>query len=125
MGAETLTPLQDTLVPAGRGAGGSVQDLSFIPQYRDDPGVTTTQPDCASLTWRRDAILNGHPAQALKTWPADFTTARPGNQTGTGCHQHPAGRLRGGSWSRTGRHHALMTVRSDRRRPAEPVALGG
>jgi hypothetical protein len=53
VGAETLTPLQDTLVPAGRGAGGSVQDLSFIPQYRDDLDVTG----------RRDLVTSlGHPA---------------------------------------------------------------
>ena len=31
-------------------AGGSVQDLSFIPGYRDDDGVTGTQPSCPSWT---------------------------------------------------------------------------
>ena len=81
MGAETLTPLQDTLVPAGRGAGGSVQDLSFIPQYRDDLDVTGPVTDCPSLAWRRDAILAGHAAQALDGWPEEFTGARPGTQT--------------------------------------------
>ena len=81
MGAEALTPLQDTLVPAGRGAGGSVQDLSFIPQYRDDLDVTGPVTDCPSLAWRRDAILAGHAAEALEDWPDEFTGARPETQT--------------------------------------------
>jgi hypothetical protein len=59
------------------GAGGSVQDLSFIPEYRDDPGVTGTHGSCASGTWRRDAILDGQAAQTLAGWPAKFTSARP------------------------------------------------
>ena len=80
MGAETLTPLHDTLVPAGRGAGGSVQDLSFIPQYRDDLDVTGPVTDCPALAWRRDAILAGHAAQALDGWPEEFT-AHAGTQT--------------------------------------------
>lgn len=80
-GAGRLTSLSTSLLAKG-GAGGSVRDLSFIPQYRDDPGVTSTQPDCASWTWRRDAILNGHAAQALNGWPDAFTSVRPG---GGGC----------------------------------------
>ena len=77
-GADQLATLSATLVFSG-GAGGSVQDLSFIPGYRDDPGVTGTQPSCASWTWRRDALLNGHPAEALAGWPAQsqFNSVRP------------------------------------------------
>jgi len=76
-GAGRLTALSTTLVFSG-GAGGSVQDLSFIPRYRDDPGVTGTQPSCASWTWRRDAIINGRPAEALTGWPAQsqFSSVR-------------------------------------------------
>jgi tetratricopeptide (TPR) repeat protein len=76
-GAGRLTTLSTTLVFSG-GAGGSVQDLSFIPRYRDDQGVTGTQPSCASWTWRRDAIINGQPAEALAGWPArsQFSSVR-------------------------------------------------
>jgi tetratricopeptide (TPR) repeat protein len=75
-GGDRLTGLSTALLAPG-GAGGSVQDLSFIPLYRNDPGVTATQPYCASWSWRRDAILNGQAAQALTGWPADFTSVRP------------------------------------------------
>jgi tetratricopeptide (TPR) repeat protein len=76
-GADRLATLSTALVFSG-GAGGSVQDLSFIPGYRDDPGVTGTQPSCASWTWRRDAIIDGHPAEALAGWPAQsqFSSVR-------------------------------------------------
>ena len=60
------------------GAGGSVQDLSFIPEYRDDPGVTGTQPSCPSWTWARDELLLGHAALALANSPAQFPNVRPG-----------------------------------------------
>ena len=76
LGADTLRPLTAELILPG-GAGGSVQDLSFIPEYRDDLGVTGTQGSCASGTWRRDAILDGQAAQTLAGWPAQFTSARP------------------------------------------------
>jgi tetratricopeptide (TPR) repeat protein len=77
MGADTLAPLHDALVPVG-GAGGTAQDLSFIPQYRDDGSVTDTLTDCPSLASRRDASLAGHAARALEDWPKQFKGARPG-----------------------------------------------
>lgn len=52
-GADRLRSLSATLISPGglaSGAGGSVQDLGFIPEYRDDPGVTGTQASCASWT---------------------------------------------------------------------------
>ena len=76
MGADTLAPLRVSLVQVG-GAGGTVQDLSLIPQYRDDGQVTDTLVDCPSLAWRRDAILAGHAARALSDWPEEFYAARP------------------------------------------------
>jgi tetratricopeptide (TPR) repeat protein len=76
-GADRLTSLSVTLTPRPEFALGSVQDLSFIPEYRDDPGVTGTQASCASWTWRRDALLDGHAAQALVGWPAQFESVRP------------------------------------------------
>jgi cellulose synthase operon protein C len=77
-GAGQLTPLNVQLVLPG-GAGGSVQDLSFIPQYRDVAGVTGSQPSCASWSWARDELLLGHAAAALAAWPAQFQSARPAN----------------------------------------------
>src|SRR6266566_468328 len=90
LGTDRLATLSATLVFSG-GAGGSVQDLSFIPTYRDDPGVTGTQPSCALWTWRRDALLNGHPAETLAGWPAQsqFSSVRPSH---FGCL--PAGNLK-------------------------------
>jgi len=79
-GAGQLTPLPDIPVSgtaSGNLAGGSVQDLSFIPEYRDDPGVTGTQASCAVWTWRRDELLDGHAALALASWPAQFQGVRP------------------------------------------------
>ncbi len=75
-GADRLMSLNAVLVAPG-GAGGSVQDLSFIPQYRDDLGITGSQPQCASWSWRRDAVLDGHAGDALQDWPTSFTDARP------------------------------------------------
>jgi Flp pilus assembly protein TadD len=77
-GAGRLTPLTAYLLLPG-GAGGSVQDLSFIPGYRDDSGVTGTEPSCASWTWTRDEVLLGHAVLALAHWPARFARVRPGS----------------------------------------------
>ena len=83
-GTGRLAGLSAALTISG-GASGTVQDLSFIPQYRDDFGVTGTQPGCAWWTWRQDALLDGHAAQALASWPAvEFNGARPGSG---GCYQ--------------------------------------
>ena len=82
-GVGQLTPLTVQLIlPNGAsatpGAGASVQDLSFIPQYRDDPEVTGTQPSCPSWTWARDELLLGHAAWRSGNWPAQFQSVRPG-----------------------------------------------
>jgi cellulose synthase operon protein C len=77
-GAGRLTPLTTELVVPGFGGGGSVGDLSFIPSYRDDAGVTGTQTGCPSWTWTRDELLLGHAALALANWPAQFASVRPG-----------------------------------------------
>lgn len=77
-GVGRMTPLTTMLITVG-GAGGYVQDLSFIPVYRDDPGVTGTQPNCASWTWARDEVLLGHAAVALADWPPRVPlSVRPG-----------------------------------------------
>jgi cellulose synthase operon protein C len=76
-GTGRLTPLMTELILPG-GAGGFVQDLSFIPSYRNDTGVTGTQPGCPLWTWTRDELLLGHAAVALANWPAQFASIRPG-----------------------------------------------
>lgn len=88
-GADTLAPLQVLLVPRG-GAGGSVQDLSFIPQYRDDGPVTATLTLCPALAWRRDVIAAGRAAEALRRWPQVFPASRPNLAAGGGCPGNPA-----------------------------------
>ena len=79
-GAGRLTPLTAELISPGRrgriGAGPVVH-----PEYRDDSGVTGTQPSCPSWTWARDELLLGHAALALANWPAQFANVRPGGGT--------------------------------------------
>ena len=75
-GADTLAPLAVSLAPTG-GAGGQVDDLSFIPQYRDDFSVTSTMVDTPSMAWRRNAIVAGRAGQLLAAWPTQFPTTRP------------------------------------------------
>jgi tetratricopeptide (TPR) repeat protein len=85
-GVGRLTPVTADLVPPSFPlSGGAVQDLSFIPEYRDDAGVTGTQPSCPSWTWARDELLVGHAALALASWPAQFQDVRPG--MGPDCGQ--------------------------------------
>jgi cellulose synthase operon protein C len=88
-GVGRLTPLTTQLILPG-GAGGSVEDLSFIPTYRDDLGVTGTQPHCPSWTWTRDELLLGHAALALANWPGQFQNLRP---AGGYCEQTDTLRL--------------------------------
>jgi tetratricopeptide (TPR) repeat protein len=78
LGTDTYAPFTVSLQPLGGGAGGSVDDLSFIPVFRPDFYRTVgTEPDCAELGWRRDAVLAGHAPAALVNFPAD--------RTGEGC----------------------------------------
>ena len=112
--------------PRRAGAGGSVQDLSFIPEYRDDAGVTGTQPSCPSWTWARDELLLGHAALALANWPAQFRSVRPG---GGYCAQSGQAEVdsRDRSWpTARSEHHEERRhhQRRHRRRLAEPAALG-
>ncbi len=75
-GADTLAPLQVLLRPTG-GGGATVEDLSFIPQYREDGAVTATLADCPALAWRRDAVAAGRAGQARAGWPNRFPASRP------------------------------------------------
>ncbi|MGY1692503.1 hypothetical protein [Geodermatophilus sp. SYSU D01105] len=81
LGIDRLQPLRSQLWPEG-GAGGDVQDLSFIPQYRDAPGLTGTRAACASWAWRRNAVLAGHGSTVLTNWSTLNAGSRP---DGSGC----------------------------------------
>lgn len=74
-GADTLAPLEVSLAPTG-GAGASVEDLSFIPEYRDDRNLTSTMVDTPSMAWRRNAILTGDASKLLAEWPDRFIAGR-------------------------------------------------
>jgi tetratricopeptide (TPR) repeat protein len=81
LGINQLQPLRSYLMPEF-GAGGDAQDLSFIPQYRDVPGLTGTRAACASWASRRNAVLAGHAADALSGRSTTSSSARP---DGFGC----------------------------------------
>lgn len=84
-GMGRLSPISVDLQPEEeRGAGASVDDFGFIPQFRDDFQLTGSQPSCAEWTWRRDALLAGRPQEALDGLPALFTDVRP-DQAGLSC----------------------------------------
>lgn len=93
MGADTLAPMEVRLTPAGGRGGGVVEDLGFIPRYREAVPMTDTLSDCPSLAWRRDAIIAGQAASALAGWPAEFPTSRP-NQMSYRCGWAPTDTVR-------------------------------
>ncbi|SFU08608.1 hypothetical protein SAMN05660657_05543 [Geodermatophilus amargosae] len=93
LGIDRLQPLRSQLWPAG-GAGGSAEDLSFIPQFRPVDGLTGTAAACASWAWRRNAVLAGHVRDALLEWSDPIVSARPDR---FGCdvpHEEPTRLLR-------------------------------
>ena len=75
-GADSLAPLHISLAPTG-GAGATINDLSFIPQYRDDFQVTSPMADNPAMARRRNAIVAGRAGQVLAAWPATFAETRP------------------------------------------------
>jgi tetratricopeptide (TPR) repeat protein len=75
-GAGRFTPFTVDLAPEPGGAGGSVDDVSFIPLFRPD-GFTDAQPMCPEWVWRRSAMLAGDAASALEGLPESFRYVRP------------------------------------------------
>lgn len=65
VGVARFKPLSVTLQPSEGGGGGFVDDLSFLPEYRDDPGWTGVLGQCPAWAWRRDALLAG---DAMAVW---------------------------------------------------------
>ncbi|MCY1142794.1 tetratricopeptide repeat protein [Actinoplanes sp. Pm04-4] len=72
-GVATHLPITVDLQFMPGGAGGDVEDLAFIPAYRESDTVGA-DPDCPGFGWRRDAILAGQIDQVL----ASFPTTLPG-----------------------------------------------
>ena len=55
----------------------SVEDVGFIPAYRDEGGVTGTNRWCPAWAARRDLVLAGRPGEALDGMPASFLGIPP------------------------------------------------
>jgi tetratricopeptide (TPR) repeat protein len=75
LGAGRLAPLSVHLFPllAIVAPSASVIDTSFIPAFRDAPGVTDDAQGCPDLAYRRALVLAGSPASALIGYPAEFS----------------------------------------------------
>jgi cellulose synthase operon protein C len=84
LGTDTHAPLTVRLQPEPGGAGGSVNDVSFIPVYRPAYGIVGTEPSCPGRAWRRNAVLAGRARAALVNFPAEpqlaFKHVRPDRQ---------------------------------------------
>ncbi|MEV6302972.1 hypothetical protein AB0M02_26390 [Actinoplanes sp. NPDC051861] len=81
-GVVTALPFTVDLQVIPGGAGGEVEDTSFVPAYRPG-GVIGSDPDCPALGWRRDAILAGH-VRSADVLLADGVRAEP-VRPGGGC----------------------------------------
>jgi tetratricopeptide (TPR) repeat protein len=57
--------------------GVAVLDISFIPEFRNVPGLTGYHRWCPGWERRRDLILAGRPEAALDALPARFVDIRP------------------------------------------------
>ena len=69
-GVDTTVPLRVALAPEEGGAGGGdADDISFIPAFRVEPGLTGSLNHCAEWSRRRDAILAGQAADMLTAQP--------------------------------------------------------
>jgi tetratricopeptide (TPR) repeat protein len=77
IGVERFEPFETILQPWEGGAGGVVNDVSYIPIYREDDGYVGTMASCPGWGWRRDAILANHAKEALVGLPKDLTFTDP------------------------------------------------
>lgn len=90
MGTERLdTALLLVVSSGGRGAGAGVEDLSFIPAFRDTIELTGSRPWCRDWARRRDLVLAGRPADALLDFPQSFAYDGPGRLAGDTCYSQP------------------------------------
>lgn len=81
LGAGRLAPLSVHLFPvvATVAPSAAVIDTSFIPAFRDAPGVTDDAQGCPDLAYRRALVLAGSPASSLIRYPAEFSCEESGS----------------------------------------------
>ncbi|WP_132217269.1 hypothetical protein [Kribbella steppae] len=72
VGLERFDPFEATLQPFEGGGGAVVDDVSYIPIYREDSGYVGTMASCPEWEWRRDAILAKNAKEALVGLPKDL-----------------------------------------------------
>jgi len=75
LGAGRLAPLSVSFFPryTNVAAPATLENLAFIPVFRDSRGVTGSDRWCADWSRRRALILSGRPAEALAAFPKAFT----------------------------------------------------
>lgn len=90
VGTERLnTALLLVVSSGGRGAGAGVEDLSFLPTFRDSIELTGSLPWCRDWSRRRDLVLAERTADALQDFPPSFAYDGPGPLAGSPCYSHP------------------------------------
>ena len=74
IGAGRFAPFAVTLNPPTNDVASpaTIGDLSFIPEYRPSPGLTTSERWCADWSRRRDLLLAGRAAEAVAGFPPEF-----------------------------------------------------
>ena len=79
VGVDRFAPFRVLLQPFPGAGAGIVDDVSFIPAYREDLGFVGTMASCPEWGWRRDALLAGNADEALLQLPKDlaFMNVRP------------------------------------------------
>ena len=84
LGAGRLRPVVLDVAPSvngfsggDAGSGAAVEDLSFIPRFRDAPGLTGVRRWCPEWAARRDLVLAGRAAAALSGMPRAFRPVHP------------------------------------------------
>ncbi|GLZ00015.1 hypothetical protein Acsp02_72670 [Actinoplanes sp. NBRC 103695] len=70
-GTGTAVPFSVILRIENKGGGASVDDVSFIPDFRPEEFTIGSYTGCLDTRRRRAAILAGHPAAALTPGPED------------------------------------------------------
>jgi tetratricopeptide (TPR) repeat protein len=70
-GSADAARLTTNLQPPPGGAGAQVEDVSFIPRYRDDGYFTLPGSACPEFAWRRAALLSGAVSAAAAGQDAD------------------------------------------------------
>ena len=70
IGVDSMWPVALDVGRAGGGVLPAVTDLSFIPRFREMPGLTGHDRWCPSWSLPRDLLLSGRPGAALDALPA-------------------------------------------------------